>query len=78
MWCNALNLQGTSTPILMSYHMITLSLSGTVPDQFLFNDLLPPKFTFEGNGFTVTPTSFALKTGDEVVIDVEFRPTEVC
>ncbi|XP_063687721.1 deleted in lung and esophageal cancer protein 1-like isoform X2 [Bolinopsis microptera] len=50
---------------------------GTISDPFLFNDLLPPKFTFESNGFTVTPTSFALDTGDEVVIDVEFRPGEV-
>ena len=57
---------------------IQISLSGTISDPFLFNDLLPPKFTFESNGFTVTPTSFSLDTGDEVVIDVEFRPSEVC
>ena len=51
--------------------------SATVPDPFLFNDLLPPKFTFEDNCFTVSPTSFALDTGEEVVIEVEFRPSEV-
>ena len=48
-----------------------------VPEEFLFNDLDPPKFTFEDSGFTVTPTSFTLNTGDEVVIDVEFKHSEV-
>ena len=47
--------------------------------DFLFDSDLPaPEPEFTDSEFIVTPTVFSLDSGEEIMVHVEFTPTEVC
>ena len=54
-----------------------LYLHGQVPEVFQFNDLPPPEFQIDESVFSITPTSFALGTGEEITLDITFKPVQV-